>query len=246
MASKVAPHLESLWYAAQDNDDFATYVDFYAGIDDEIFAKHGLNQFQTQNQKRAWDAVAAQRKQQQATARERARIQQERAAIIQKQKDALQFSDALAQEICERISAGQLLTVMCENEEHLPTVRRVKIWLKQHQDFKMLFDEAQQDRLFIFEEQLVQIADDVVRDFDIVTKGKETRRVLDPARITGAKLRVEVRRLHLKAGNPAKWGETSTLITKSADDDFSNLSAEELERRIADIERKDGFGRKVA
>jgi hypothetical protein len=51
----------------------------------------------------------------------------------------------------------------------------------------------------------------------------------------------------LKAGRPAKWGDASTLITKSADDDFSNLSAEELERRIADIERKEGsFGRKVA
>jgi hypothetical protein len=56
--------------------------------------------------------------------------------------------------------------------------------------------------------------------------------------VTAAKLRIEVRRLHLKAGRPQKWGETSTVITKSDEEDVSTLSAEELERRIADLDDK--------
>ena len=129
----------------------------------------------------------------------------------------------------------------------MPTVRRCNQWLRSHQDFKILYDEALRDRLAIFEEQLIQIPDEAARDVQIVKKGNSERRILDPARITAAKLRVEVRRLHLKAGNPAKWGDTSTLITKSADpDDLSNLSAEELERRIADLEAKNASVRRVA
>jgi len=80
-------------------------------------------------------------------------------------------------------------------------------------------------------------------------KNGTTRRVLDPARITAAKLRVAVRRLHLVAGNPQKWGDVSTLNVKSEDPfDPANLNDAELEARISEIERKDATikGRRVA
>jgi hypothetical protein len=132
------------------------------------------------------------------------------------------------------------LTLICL-DAHLPTVRRVNAWLRTYAEFRVLYDQSLQDRLAIFEEELIQIPDEASRDFDLVTdkKGGNTKRVLDPARVTMAKLRVEVRRLHLKAGKPAKWGETSTLITKSEDPfDPANVSAEELEAKIADLEVK--------
>jgi hypothetical protein len=70
-------------------------------------------------------------------------------------------------------------------------------------------------------------------------------RVLNPEAIARAKLRVEVRFRHLKAGRPDKWGEQSTIITKSGDN-YSNMSTEDLEKSIADVERKSGIVRKVA
>ncbi len=95
------------------------------------------------------------------------------------------------------------------------------------------------DRLSIFEEQIIQIPDEAARDFDEVKSKGNVRRVLDPGKLTAAKLRVEVRRLHLKAGKPQKWGDSATIITKSDDAfDPSNMNAEELERQIADIEHK--------
>ena len=39
------------------------------------------------------------------------------------------YDEDLAQEICERISAGELLIEIC-NELHMPTVRRCNQWLK--------------------------------------------------------------------------------------------------------------------
>jgi hypothetical protein len=166
-------------------------------------------------------------------------LAQEQQATEKRRKDSLLFSEAIATEICERISAGELLTVICL-DQHMPTVRRCNQWLRMHSDFKALYEQSLQDRLFIFEEQLIQIPDEAARQYNIETKGNNTKSVLDPAKITAAKLRVEVRRLHLKAMRPEKWGETSTLITKTADpDDPSQLSQEELERRIAEIEHKD-------
>src|SRR3984957_2595061 len=154
---------------------------------------------------------------------EQARLK-ERLKVLQQRKDALPYSDASATEICERIASGELLTVICL-DEHLPTVRRCNQWLRDHGEFAALYQSALSDRLSIFQEQIIQIPDEAARDFDEVKSKGNVRRVLDPGKLTAAKLRVEVRRLHLKAGKPAKWGDSTTLITKSDDAfDPANMS----------------------
>ena len=186
-----------------------------------------------------WTAFNAERvKRLKAKEQERQRIEREQLERTRQRKDGLAYSDMLASELCERIASGELLTVICL-DDHMPTVRRCNQWLREHSEFRILFDQSLQDRLSIFEEQIIQIPDEAARDFDVVKiKGVE-KRVLDPARITSAKLRVEVRRLHLIAGRPQKWGSSTTLITKSDDGfDPANLSAEELEKQIAEFERK--------
>jgi hypothetical protein len=79
----------------------------------------------------------------------------------------------LAQEICERISAGELLTVICR-EDDMPTMRRCNQWLKEVSEFQTLMDMSKSDRLTIFEEEVIEIADDMKNDFKTVIKnGKE-------------------------------------------------------------------------
>lgn len=165
---------------------------------------------------------------------------------IKQRKEALPFSDAISTEICERIGSGELLTVICL-DEHMPTVRRCNRWLRQSVEFKALFDESINDRLNVFEEDIIRISDDAAKDVEEVKSKGGTRRVLDPAKVTAAKLRIEVRRLHLKAARPSKWGESTTIVTKSEDGlDPASLSTEELERRIAELEEKERTVREVA
>jgi hypothetical protein len=153
-------------------------------------------------------------------------------------KEALPYDELVAQEICERVSCGGLLIEIC-NEPHLPTARRFYQWLRDNADIYALYKESINDRLNIFEEQIIQIADDASRDFKEVVRNGRTVRVLDGEAIARAKLRVEVRFRHLKAGRPQKWGDSTTIVTKSEDSlDFSNLSDEELEKRLAEIEGK--------
>ena len=105
---------------------------------------------------------------------------------------------------------------MCA-DEHLPTVRRVTQWLRENQDFAHLYRDSINDRLTIFEEEVIKIADDASRDFRDVVRNGRTVRVLDGDAIARAKLRVEVRLKHLKAYKPSLWGETSTLNVRSSD-----------------------------
>jgi hypothetical protein len=153
-------------------------------------------------------------------------------------KDQIVYDEDLAAEICERISAGELLINICK-DSHMPTVRRCSLWLKQNQDFQTLYNIAISDRLIIFEEEVIAIADDAARDMKEITKSGKTVKVQDADVIARAKLRVEVRFRHLKAGKPSKWGDTSTLITKSEDDMIADMPLDELEKKIADLEIKD-------
>jgi hypothetical protein len=76
---------------------------------------------------------------------EEARLRAEQEAIEAKRqlelfarKSTMAFRELLAIEICERISSGELLINMCA-DEHLPTVRRVTQWLRENNDFALLY-----------------------------------------------------------------------------------------------------------
>jgi hypothetical protein len=157
----------------------------------------------------------------------------------QARKDAIPFSESLATEICNRVSAGEFLTKICQDED-MPTVRSVTQWRKEHVDFAELYRNAISDRLDIFEDEVVTIADESVNDFKLVTKGGRKVKVLDAEVISRAKLRVDVRKAHLKAYRPERWGEQSTLTVNNNDGiDPANMSQEELEKKLADLERKE-------
>jgi hypothetical protein len=130
----------------------------------------------------------------------RAKVEKERKehAELIKNRNELPYDELIAQEICERVSCGGLLIEIC-NDEHLPTVRRFYQWLRDNADISAFYKESVNDRLNIFEEQIIQIADDAARDFREVVRNGRTVRVLDGEAIARAKLRVEVRFRHLKA-----------------------------------------------
>jgi hypothetical protein len=157
---------------------------------------------------------------------------------LHQRKEVLSYSDSLAQEICERIAVGELLINICE-DSHLPTMRRTNQWIREQPAFNMLYQSALNDRLSVFEEEVIQIADDMRHDFRTVIKNGQEKRVPDPDMVARAKLRIEVRFRHLKAGRPQKWGDSTTLTVKNDDPfDTSNLSADQLEAEIAAIENK--------
>jgi hypothetical protein len=170
------------------------------------------------------------------------RIQEEAKAkaafkIDEARKDQIPYSEALAIEICGRISAGEFLTIICQDYD-MPTVRNANEWLRDHSDFAALHREAVNSRLNIFEDELCTIADDSEKDFKVVTKPGKQVKVLDADVVTRAKLRIEVRRAHLRAFRPERWSEQSTLNVHNTGDDISDMPLDELEKKLADLEHK--------
>jgi hypothetical protein len=165
--------------------------------------------------------------------------ERERLRKVAQLKEALPYSDQAAQEICELISIGGLLINICEENEHLPSMRRCNQWLREHPEFNQLYQSAINDRLSVFEEEVIKIADDMRHDFRTVIKNGQEKRVPDTEQIARARLRIEVRFKWLKALRPQRWGDVSTLNVKNQDDfDPANFSPEELDRQIAEIEKK--------
>ena len=158
----------------------------------------------------------------------------------QARKDEIPYSEDLVTEICGRISAGEFLINICKDED-MPTVRRANQWLKDHSDFKQFYDQAIGDRLNIFEDEIVTIADDSEKDFKVVAKHGKQVKVLDADVVSRAKLRIDVRKAHLKAYRPQRWSEQSTINVNNSGDDIGEMPTEELERKLAELELKDAI-----
>lgn len=164
---------------------------------------------------RMWEEQTKPRREQERLKAEQEAIEAKRQAELFVAKGTLPFSEPLAIEICERVSSGELLINICA-DEHLPSVRRVTQWLRESGEFAALYKESINDRLTIFEEEVIKIADDASRDFREIVRNGRPVRVLDGDAIARAKLRVEVRFRHLKAFKPSLWAEQSTLLTSRA------------------------------
>lgn len=180
----------------------------------------------------------------QAKEQQRQRLEQDRMARLMRQKDAIQYTDEVAQEICERVSIGELLIDICEME-NMPSMRRCKQWLNQNAEFNMLYKSARDDRLDVFEEQVLKIADDAKNDYKNVIKNGKEKRIPDTEQVNRAKLRIDTRFRYLKAMRPSRWGDVSTVNLNNADNfDPAKFDVDELEREIAEIEKKDRSVRK--
>lgn len=69
------------------------------------------------------------------------------------------YTQELAEEICERIAAGELLLHICK-DAHMPVRRTVYNWLRSHEDFLLNFTHAETAAGRHFMEKAVVAADE--------------------------------------------------------------------------------------
>jgi hypothetical protein len=112
------------------------------------------------------------------------------------------YTEAIAGEICERLSKGETLTSICK-DEHMPAVRTVSHWKERHESFLADFARAREDGFDAIADECLTIADDNTRDVQEyeITEGVKGTSV-DYEVIQRSKLRVETRLKLL-----AKWSK---------------------------------------
>jgi hypothetical protein len=119
------------------------------------------------------------------------------------------FTQAIADEICERISGGETLNQICR-DEHMPARGTVVKWTQSHEHatFGLAYARARIAQLEFWADQVIDCADDSSRDYiDRVGKDGAVTRVFDAENVNRSRLRIDARRWLLSKLSPGKYGD---------------------------------------
>lgn len=153
-----------------------------------------------------------------------------------------EYSEEIADKICERILYGDTLRRVCE-DELFPDRRTVFKWSLKHPSFKRKLDEAQAFAVSMLVDEMHEIADDGRNDFmEQLKKDGSISYVFNPENVARSKLRITWRQWMAQNRIPeiygakvqqqitgANGGPLEATVTHRRQDDLDRL---ELGRRI--------------
>lgn len=112
------------------------------------------------------------------------------------------YSQAIADEICLRLSEGESLRKICASN-HIPSLVTVWTWMNKHEDFLKQYTRAKEEQAELFAEEIIEIAD---QPMPLDAMGK-----IDAAAVNQARLRVDARKWVASKLKPKKYGDSTTL-----------------------------------
>lgn len=118
------------------------------------------------------------------------------------------FTNEIADEICERIAAGETLTAICL-EEDMPALRTVSRWLMLDRGgFQAKYARAREAQAHVEAEQIREIADNAFEDYYIDYKDGKPFVVVDNEGVKRAQLRIEARKWRAERLNRRVYGNS--------------------------------------
>jgi hypothetical protein len=135
------------------------------------------------------------------------------------------YTPELADEICERLSKGEPLAVICR-DDHMPAVRTVSDWKEKHEGFSADFARARNEGYDFLASQCMEIADDERFDWKLTQKGLITNETV----IGRARLQVETRLKLLAKWDPKRYGDKQE-VTHAVTEETAAILQRIRERR---------------
>jgi hypothetical protein len=114
-----------------------------------------------------------------------------------------EYTEAIADEICERLSEGESLRKICL-DEHMPNKATVFRWLAARQDFSDQYARARESQADALADEIVDIADEVEHDTYLDKDGHET---INQEVIARSRLRVDARKWVASKLKPKVYGD---------------------------------------
>jgi len=141
------------------------------------------------------------------------------------------FSQYLADELCDKLAAGQSLKAICANDAGLPSERSIYRWLadEANEAFRQQYArarEAQADAIF---EEILEIADDGSNDWMSNNEPEDPGYRLNGEHVQRSRLRVDARKWMAGKLAPKKYGDK--LIAEHSGDVSVTLN---VTRKILD------------
>ncbi len=128
------------------------------------------------------------------------------------------YTEAIGDKICEQISEGMAVASICKAKD-MPAPRSVYRWLRTIDGFRQNYEQAKEDQADAMVEKMLEIADSAEADNAQV-----------------ARLQVDTRKWVASKFKAKKYGDAKT-ITHAGSVSLTDLSDEELERKLAQLEQ---------
>jgi len=114
----------------------------------------------------------------------------------------VEFTDAIADEICWRLAHGEPLVRICQ-DDHLPHCATIYRWLNRFPDFCDLYTRAREDQADTNADEILQIADEHPPEYT----DKDGRTTLDATYINWQRSRIDARKWTAAKLKPRKYGD---------------------------------------
>jgi hypothetical protein len=129
------------------------------------------------------------------------------------------YNEAIAKEICDRLSVGESLVAICE-ADNMPTRRCVYHWLDEAAkenakpelvEFFHRYTRARDLQADSFFDEAIHIADDSQNDIELIRKGEDLVERTNNEAIQRSKLRVDTRLKVAAITRPEKYSEKKMM-----------------------------------
>lgn len=139
------------------------------------------------------------------------------------------FTQAMGDDICERIANGESLRAICRDEA-MPAMSTVFRWLSLDKSFSEQYARAREEQAEALADEIVDISDE--RDGKaIMADGQEVAVVFDSTAIARNRLRVDARKWVASKLKPKKYGERQVLAG-DPDAPLTGMSDAELTAKL--------------
>lgn len=146
-----------------------------------------------------------------------------------------EFSQGVADQICERLADGESLRSICDAED-LPAKSTVFKWLNEQPTFSDQYARARETQADSLFDEILSIADDGHNDFMLKKFGEDERWVENGEALRRSQLRVDARKWMAGKLKPKKYAEKITAEHTGADGGAiktEDIGMTEVGRRVA-------------
>ncbi len=171
-------------------------------------------------------AKGANRKVRKTPKRSRARRAGEPKQTLHKPATPWIYTQALADEICRRLSEGESLRSICRDPA-MPNRQTVLDWLEQRKDFSGQYARAREHQYAHWADEILDIADDGSNDYmERQTRSGVVQKVYSREHVERSRLRVEARKWALSKLLPKKYGNRVGIEASGRDGEPIGLTVE--------------------
>lgn len=119
------------------------------------------------------------------------------------------YTQELADKICEQLALGKSMRTVVKENNDIPAMSTIFLWLRKHKDFSEQYEKAKQEASDALVDEMQAIADNEV----VMITREDGSIVPDSGSVQHARLRIDTRKWIASKLKPKKYGDRVDVTT---------------------------------